>query len=848
MFFTRRMFDTLTSKELSSEASRLSHYNWHFHDRWMWGETNSQLLQGTYDYQFANIVMRSRNFLPAHTGGFFGSNNTSKEFHWLGSKIAAMDAGTLIRNQGLDDNEKSALKRWNQAAEAGAFSDRQRARMLPWERAYALDEVEAGLRWRLWERGMRLTFDNNDTNNLVTRVDYGHTGGTPELTNPFYVARPWAGFPTRNVAGDALVTASSERAPDFQADNVVDGQIGYLVSSTTYAYEHSEVSEWHTSADDTARWIELTWDSPQKIRAVLLSGRSHPANNVTGYRLEFSSGSPVSGGSLPNRGRYHEHQFTERNSTSLKVVITGHQGTSPGLGEIVVIADDPTFKGDLTVNASIVSGYSGSDGANLFDGSLHSSNTINVGTGLKNIVIDLGDDKNFVDGLNVWKYYDDANRGRTYRDLIFQLSPNRNFSSGVTTRFNNDADNSAGQGAGTDPEHGLLPEGKPIYFPPTKARYVRLWSNGSNHNQDNLYTEVQVYGMKNLAFDITPTTDGVSGTAAAKARATDGQFDGTAHWDVGTELKYVQLDLGRIQAVDSLRVWHYHGDRRRYHDVIFQLSWNDPSFGGGVTTVFNNDLDDSSGLGAGTDGEYYETETGKIVHFAPVHARYVRLYSNGNTRNNNNHYTEVMVGQPGGTPAVLTPALSVTHLLGTRLDGATASLRLTDAETGDLNGLVTVSGVPGVSVASVTRVSATQLLVTLAHDGSEFDGTGTLTFELAAAAVSNYWLSLQASVETSALTEVLEGTPFGSGTAAENARAFDGDTGTHFSSSAATNVHVGIDLGSGASQIARSVRFHTGPDGGRRRNLQGVEFQGSDDRNDWHRLGELNYVPGRRLA
>ena len=637
--FYKALFDTLTSKELSSEASRLSHYNWHFHDRWMWGETNSRMLQGTYDYQFANIVMRSRNFLPTHTGGFYGSNNTSKDFEWLGSKIAAMDAGTLIKSGGFDNDEKSALKRWNQAAEAGAFSDLQRARMLPWERAYALQEVEAGHRWRLLERGMRLTFGNSDTNNSVSRVDYGHTDGTPELTNPFYVARPWAGFPTRNVAGDALVTASSERAPDFQADNAVDGQIGYHVSSQGTHYRQSEVSEWQTAADDTERWIELTWDSPQRIRAVLLSDRSHPANNVTGYRLEFSAGSPITGSSLPSRGRYHEHSLLPRESTTLKIVITSHSGSTPGLGEIVVIADDPSFKGHLAKGASIQTGYSGTDGANLFDGNFNTRNTIYLEEGLRSVVIDLEDDKYWVDGLNVWHYYDDANRGRQYRDVIYQLSPHADFSSEVITVFNNDSDNSAGQGTGRDPEFGLRPDGKPVYFPPVKARYLRLWTNGNNWDRRNQYNEVEVYGMKNLASGITPTTNGNS---ANISRLTDGNYR-TGHVSLGGGKKYVQIDLGWSRRIDSLRVWHYFGDRRRYHDVIFQLS-DDSTFNSGVTTVFNNDTDNSSSLGVGTDGEYYTTATGKIVHFEPVQARYVRLYSKGNTISDNSDYVEIMVG------------------------------------------------------------------------------------------------------------------------------------------------------------------------------------------------------------
>ena len=717
--FYKALFDTLVSKELSSEASRLSPYNWHFHDRWMWGEKNSQMLQGTYAYQFSNNVMFARNFLPHHTGGFFGSNNGVKDFGWLGSKIAALDAGTQIRDSGLSSSERAVLKKWNEAAEAGAFSDWQRARMLPWEGAYALDEVEAGRRWRLWQRGMTLTYG---ADNKVTGVSYGAVGGAPtEKTNPFYVARPWAGFATRNVAGDALVTTSSERDPGFQGDNAVDGQIGYYkpYDSDYDQYGDGEVSEWHTAASDSARWIKLTWDRPQRIRAVLLADRSHPGNNVNGHTLRFSDGSTVTGTWLPDRGQYREHLIRDKETTTLKVTIDSHDGSNPGLGEIVVIAEDPDFRGHLTGNASIVSGPAG--GSGLFDGDRWTLATSVDGADSRDsqsIVIDLGDDNLWVDGLNVWRLR--ATFGVDSiesRGLVYQLSRSADFSGGVTTVFNNDSDGSAGQGTGSDLQYRETAAGKPVYFPPVRARYVRLWSNGIRTAfgtfAANQYAEVEVYGMKNLAQGITPTTDGDADSASGIGRATDGDIGVANRWELGGGLKYAQLDLGGSQQVDSLRVWRNFADKRRYHDVVFQLS-DDATFASGVTTVFNNDLDNSAGRGAGTDGEYDETPTGKIVHFEPVQARYVRLYSNGNTRHDSNNYVEIMVGQAWPVPDITAPALAWAAA-----DGATLMLSYDEAldasSTPDPSAFavtVTVNG-STVTVRSVS-ISGSTVSLTLA--------------------------------------------------------------------------------------------------------------------------------------
>jgi hypothetical protein len=69
---------------------------------------------------------------------------------------------------------------------------------------------------------------------------------------------------------------------------------------------------------------------------------------------------------------------------------------------------------------------------------------------------------------------------------------------------------------------------------------------------------------------------------------------------------------------------------------------NDPDFVE-AATLFNNDYDDSLGLGIGNDLHYIETFEGKLIDAQGIEARYIRLYSQGNCRNELNHYTEVEV-------------------------------------------------------------------------------------------------------------------------------------------------------------------------------------------------------------
>jgi hypothetical protein len=128
------------------------------------------------------------------------------------------------------------------------------------------------------------------------------------------------------------------------------------------------------------------------------------------------------------------------------------------------------------------------------------------------------------------------------------------------------------------------------------------------------------------------------------AYVTDGKKSGEDGYyvELGPMLQWIQIDLGKPCELQAIVAWHYHSQARVYRDVVVQVS-DDKDFVAGVTTVFNNDHDNTSGLGAGKDKEYIETFDGKLFDPKGVKARYVRLYSGGNTSNDMNHYVEVEV-------------------------------------------------------------------------------------------------------------------------------------------------------------------------------------------------------------
>ena len=125
---------------------------------------------------------------------------------------------------------------------------------------------------------------------------------------------------------------------------------------------------------------------------------------------------------------------------------------------------------------------------------------------------------------------------------------------------------------------------------------------------------------------------------------TDGDKTGTdgTYVELGPGVQWVQVDLGETANVAAVAMWHFHSQERVYHDVVVQVS-NDKDFKSGVTTIFNTDDDNSAKMGKGSDKSYRETFAGRIIDGKGAKGRYVRLYSNGNTSDELNHYCEVEV-------------------------------------------------------------------------------------------------------------------------------------------------------------------------------------------------------------
>jgi hypothetical protein len=151
-------------------------------------------------------------------------------------------------------------------------------------------------------------------------------------------------------------------------------------------------------------------------------------------------------------------------------------------------------------------------------------------------------------------------------------------------------------------------------------------------------------GVQNVSVSKAVTSSDPNPLSGELKQITDGKKDAFDEnvMTLRRRTQWVQVDLQADHNIYAILVWHEHKTPVVYRDVIVQVS-EDPEFKNEVHTLFNNDQDNSSGQGAGTDREYFENHEGKLIDAKGIKARYVRCYSKGNTDHALNSYTEIEV-------------------------------------------------------------------------------------------------------------------------------------------------------------------------------------------------------------
>jgi len=155
-------------------------------------------------------------------------------------------------------------------------------------------------------------------------------------------------------------------------------------------------------------------------------------------------------------------------------------------------------------------------------------------------------------------------------------------------------------------------------------------------------------GTVNAAFEKTVTSTDDLPVIGEIEMITDGDKEAAdgSFLELGPFHQHITIDLESTHSIYAIVMWHFHKQPRVYFDVIVQVA-DDADFITNVRTLFNNDLDNSAGLGVGKDYHYVETAEGKLLDAKGVQARYVRFHTNGNNNNDLNHWIEAEVyGKP----------------------------------------------------------------------------------------------------------------------------------------------------------------------------------------------------------
>ncbi|OUP79390.1 hypothetical protein B5F07_21975, partial [Lachnoclostridium sp. An169] len=254
--------------------------------------------------------------------------------------------------------------------------------------------------------------------------------------------------------------------------------------------------------------------------------------------------------------------------------------------------------------------------------------------------------------------------------------------------YNTDESDFFGFGIGSDTAEPSLIEGKDINFEQTNARYVRYYQHGSNMSDrpKNYWPnsmglcELEVYGSEaqekpevqipegNLAYGAAVTGSEFN----SKGEATNGWWGGWSnndlqeitngqansdHWKAPTnnpggnegESVYLTLDLGENKTLTTIKVWSKVG--ASYLNQIVQVSENGTDW----RNVYNSDAENRAGqdpdnsgetvcggklkngtitgVSAGHDSSYAETNDGKTIDFEPVQVQYIRWWCSGQSSN-----------------------------------------------------------------------------------------------------------------------------------------------------------------------------------------------------------------------
>ncbi|KAA3660891.1 MAG: T9SS C-terminal target domain-containing protein [Calditrichaeota bacterium] len=164
----------------------------------------------------------------------------------------------------------------------------------------------------------------NQSTTYTFRIYAYNENGNSNYSNTVNITTPSSGggATASDITYLATASASSEKTQYGQtAAKAVDG-----IYQQGYSYEWVAVT-------NSGAWLQLTFSQSVTLEKIVLYDREG-SDHITSGTLNFSDGSSISVGSLPDDGSAHTVSFASRSVTWVKFTVGSYVGGDIGLGEI----------------------------------------------------------------------------------------------------------------------------------------------------------------------------------------------------------------------------------------------------------------------------------------------------------------------------------------------------------------------------------------------------------------------------------------------------------------------------------------------------------------------------------
>ncbi|MFD0713061.1 hypothetical protein [Paenibacillus sp. GCM10027626] len=162
--FVKQCYDGWGDEVINDASIVVPNYLWHIFTRFNWGEPwGAATREGQLEWRLSNQRYFARNFIPPMLGWFLVRSasdrfeaTTLDEIEWVLSKAAGFGAGfalvadmAVLRRNGNSELLLAAVREWEEARQAGAFTAEQRKRLCEPQGDWHLEPAGEGS-WRLY--------------------------------------------------------------------------------------------------------------------------------------------------------------------------------------------------------------------------------------------------------------------------------------------------------------------------------------------------------------------------------------------------------------------------------------------------------------------------------------------------------------------------------------------------------------------------------------------------------------------------------------------------------------------------------------------------------------------------